>query len=82
MTQIEAARQLIEFRPFDAAAGESVLSLITPRTSPVLGGGFIEAVARSEAPDVGGTLAAARRVSWRFDGELPQARRHARRTAV
>jgi len=33
-------------------------------------------------PAIGRELAAARRVSWRFDGELPQARRHARRTAV
>jgi hypothetical protein len=33
-------------------------------------------------PAIGRELAAARHVSWRFDGELPQARRHARRTAV
>ena len=33
-------------------------------------------------PAIGRELAAARRVSWKFDGELPQARRHARRTAV
>ena len=33
-------------------------------------------------PAIGRELAAARRVRWRLDGELPQARRHARRTAV
>ena len=56
--RIEAAKQLIEFRRLDPAAAKELLGLISPRTSPVLGSGFIEAVGRSESPEVGASLVA------------------------
>ncbi|MEK6258143.1 MAG: PVC-type heme-binding CxxCH protein [Planctomycetota bacterium] len=56
--RIEAARQLIEFRRLDPAAAKELLGLISPRTSPVLGSGFVEAVGRSESPEVGAMLVA------------------------
>jgi putative membrane-bound dehydrogenase-like protein len=49
----ESARQLIEFRPSDPAPVRACLALITPRTSPTLASGLIDAVARSEAPESG-----------------------------
>jgi len=48
--RIAAARQLIEFRRMDAGAVADVLSLISPRTSPELATGLIEAVGQSESP--------------------------------
>ena len=55
----EAAAQLITFRRMDATAASDVLALITPRTAPELGVGLIEAISRSEAPDVGTTVVSA-----------------------
>ncbi len=54
--RIDAAQRLVEFRPLDAKAAESLLSLITPRTSQGLATGLVEAVGKSEAPLVGKAL--------------------------
>ncbi len=54
--RVDAARRLIEFRPLDARAAESLLSLITPRTSQGLATGLVEAVGKSESPIVGRAL--------------------------
>jgi hypothetical protein len=51
-SRIAAAGQLIEFRPADAGAALQLLELVTPRTGPELARGLIEAVGRSESPDV------------------------------
>jgi putative heme-binding domain-containing protein len=52
----EAARQLIELSPFEPEAAETLLALITPRTSPGLAAGLIAAVSRSSSPEVAGVL--------------------------
>ncbi len=52
----EAARQLIELRPHDADAAKQVLAVISPRTSPELAVGLVEAVAGGKAPAVGKAL--------------------------
>jgi putative membrane-bound dehydrogenase-like protein len=54
--RISAAAQLIEFRKTDGAAAKELLELITPRTSPQLAQGILEAVGRSEAPALGTVL--------------------------
>ncbi len=51
-----AALQLIDFRKTDTAAALDLLKLITPRTSPQLAAGLIEAVSHSESPDVASAL--------------------------
>lgn len=51
--RIAAAGQLIDFRKNDAETAARLLKLVSPRTSPELARGFIEAVGRSEAPAVG-----------------------------
>jgi hypothetical protein len=51
--RIAAAGQLIDFRRSDAAPAVQVLDLLSPRTSPDLAQGLIEAIARSEAPATG-----------------------------
>jgi len=51
-----AAQQLIEFRPTDANAAKSLLSSINVRTSPQLATGILEALTRSESPEVGAAL--------------------------
>lgn len=51
-----AADQLVEFRKLDPSAAVSVLDLITPRTAPTLGQGFLEAVGKSEASEVGAAV--------------------------
>ena len=56
--RIDAARQLIDFRRLDAAAASDVLAIITPRSSPDLGRGFVEAIGRSESPEVGANVIA------------------------
>jgi putative membrane-bound dehydrogenase-like protein len=56
--RIDAARQLIEFRKDDAAPPRTLLGLITPRTTPALATGLIQAIGRSESPDVGDDLVA------------------------
>lgn len=54
----DAANQLINFRRFDVTATKNLLELITPRTSPEIGKAFIDAIGKSEAPEVGGTVIA------------------------
>jgi putative membrane-bound dehydrogenase-like protein len=51
--RLEAARQLMDFRKADASAALQLLELLTPRTSPELARGILEAVGRSEAAEVG-----------------------------
>jgi putative heme-binding domain-containing protein len=55
--RIAAAQQWIEFRSRDSATATTILELITPRTPPALGQGLIDAIGRSESPDVGQILA-------------------------
>lgn len=50
--RIAAAHQLVELRCQDAATARHVLELITPQTSPELARGFIEAIGKSDAPEV------------------------------
>jgi putative heme-binding domain-containing protein len=47
---------LVDFRKSDAAVAENMLKIITPRTSPELATGLVEAIGRSDAPAVGATL--------------------------
>ena len=54
--RVDAARRLIEFRPLDPKAAETLLSMITPRTSQGLATGLVEAAGKSEAPAVGPAL--------------------------
>jgi putative heme-binding domain-containing protein len=61
--RIDAASQLISLRKSDAAAATELLDLITPRTSPELADGLLDAVARSEAPEVGSAIVG-RLKSW------------------
>jgi putative membrane-bound dehydrogenase-like protein len=48
-----AAAQLVEFRKADADAARQVLDLVTPRTTPELARGLLDAAGRSESPAVG-----------------------------
>ena len=52
-TRREAAQRLMSFRRLDSAAAKEVIALITPRTSPELAKGLIDALNLSEAPDAG-----------------------------
>ena len=56
--RVDAAQRLVEFRPLDAKAAESLLSLITPRSPQTLATGLVEAAGKSEAPQVGGAIVA------------------------
>lgn len=49
--RINAARTLIELRPNDAKAVNSVLEAISPRTPPALASGLFDAVAQAPSPD-------------------------------
>jgi uncharacterized protein len=55
-SRIQAAAQLIDFRRGDADAASQLLALLTPRTSPELAQGLLEAVGRSESPAAGPAL--------------------------
>ena len=57
--RIFAARQLVDFRRRDGRAAADLLALVTPRTSPALAAGLIDAVALSESPEAGAALAQA-----------------------
>jgi uncharacterized protein len=57
--RIDAARQLIELRAQDAATAGQLLELITPRSSPELAAGLVDAVALSKSPQVGTALVGA-----------------------
>ena len=54
--RIDAAGQLIDLRNADPQAAREVLALVTARTPPDLVRGFIGAMARSDAPEVGPLL--------------------------
>ena len=58
--RIAAAKQLVEFKKFDAATTATLAKLITPRTSAELATGFVEAIGLSESNSSGETLIA----SW------------------
>jgi putative membrane-bound dehydrogenase-like protein len=49
----DAAHQLAEFRPNDEQVVEKVLALITPRTSPELTAGLLDALSASQAANLG-----------------------------
>jgi putative membrane-bound dehydrogenase-like protein len=52
----DAARQWVELHPEDQAAVQALLGLITPRTTPDLASGLIEAVGQSTSPRTGRDL--------------------------
>ena len=54
--RVTAAKQLVEFRKNDSAAAAALLSLISPRISPQLAQGLIEAAGKSEANETGAAL--------------------------
>jgi len=54
--RIAAAGQLVDFRRSDAAVAADLLKSISPRTSPDLAKGLVEAVGRSDAPATGTAL--------------------------
>jgi putative membrane-bound dehydrogenase-like protein len=54
--RVAAARQLVEFRKSDAETSQSLLNLITPKTSVELANGLLTAVGLSEAPEVGAAI--------------------------
>jgi len=54
--RIAAAGQLVDFRKSDADVAGQLLKLITPRTSPELARSLVEAVGRSDAAAVAGTI--------------------------
>ncbi len=47
---------MIELRKTDADAAKELIALITPRTSPALATGFLDAIAQSTSPEVGEVL--------------------------
>ncbi len=51
--RIAAAGRFIDFRKADVASARELLKLVSPRTSPALAQGVIEAVGRSDAPEAG-----------------------------
>ena len=55
-TRVDAAQRLIEFRPLDPKAVESLLALISPRSPQGLAAGLVDAAGRSEALEVGGAI--------------------------
>jgi putative membrane-bound dehydrogenase-like protein len=54
--RLAAARELIGFRKTDAAAAAQVLEVLTPRTTPELAAGLLDAVGTSDAPGVGAAV--------------------------
>jgi putative heme-binding domain-containing protein len=54
--RVAAAGQLVDFRRSDPALAAELLKIISPRTSPDLAGGLVEAIGRSDAKEVGTTL--------------------------
>jgi putative membrane-bound dehydrogenase-like protein len=52
-----AARQLIDLRRADAGTAQQILDLLTPRASPELAKGLLDALARSTVPSLGTSLA-------------------------
>ncbi len=54
--RIEGARQLVELRPSSGEIASKLLEMISPRTSPDLAAGVIDAVASGSAPEAGAAL--------------------------
>ena len=54
--RLEAAQQLVEFRRADGAVITDLLALITPKSSPELATGLVQAAGRSEAPKAGSVI--------------------------
>ncbi len=54
--RIEAASELVSFHGGDKDIAVEIIDEITPTSSPSLAKGLLEAVSRSQAPGVGGTL--------------------------
>ena len=52
-TRIAAAKQIIEFRPGDASAIDTVLETWTARTDAELANGLIDALSQSRSPELG-----------------------------
>ena len=79
-SRLAAARQLVTFRPQDAAVVDQLLGLINPRLTPTLSAGLLDALGTSESPHVGPAVVSA------YVGLTPMAKRQAlslltRRTA-
>ena len=70
--RLDAARQLIDLRKTDRQAALDLLALIQPKSSPELASGLIDAIAASEAAEVGPSVVAA----------LPAMAPAARRSAI
>src|SRR6185295_11031970 len=51
-----AAAQLVEFRKGEASVATTLLDLISPRTSPTMAQGYLEAIGKSEAREVGNAV--------------------------
>ena len=56
--RVTAAKQLVEFRKSDSAAAAGLLDMLSPRVSPQLAQGLIEAAAKSEAAETAKSLLA------------------------
>ena len=54
----DAAKRLVDFRPNDPQVVESILALLTPRTSQALAIGLVDAAGQSAAPAVGPAMVA------------------------
>ncbi len=54
--RIDAAKRLVDFRPDDAKVADSLLNLITPRTSQGLASGLVDAVGQGGSPAVGSAI--------------------------
>ncbi len=54
--RVTAAKQLVEFRKTDSAATAALLEMLSPRISPQLAQGLIEAASKSESPETGAAL--------------------------
>ncbi len=55
-TRADAARQLVEFRPNDEAVALKILAAISPRASPTLSAGLLDALGQSNAANLGPTI--------------------------
>ncbi len=69
--RLDAARQLVEFRAEDVKVVEKLLEIVTPRLSPALAEGIVQALAASQ------TSAAGRTILGKIDTLPPQARKAA-----
>ncbi len=69
--RIDAAKRLVDFRPNDAKVVESLLAMITPRTSQGLAIGLVDAVGQSASPR---RRAGAGRQVRRHDPDRPECR--------